>query len=57
MVLRVIEGEGLQPYDIPIGAGEVFFLPPIFSAFHSSVELRTCSPCGAVHPGRDAAHE
>lgn len=27
-------------------------LPPLFDAFHAAVEKRTCSRCGAVHPGR-----
>jgi 3-hydroxyanthranilate 3,4-dioxygenase len=28
-------------------------LPPLFERFYSSQSLRTCSHCGAVHPGRD----
>jgi 3-hydroxyanthranilate 3,4-dioxygenase len=27
-------------------------LPPLFEAFYASETLRTCSHCGAVHPGR-----
>ena len=29
-------------------------LPPLFEAFYASEPLRTCSHCGAVHPGRIA---
>jgi len=28
-------------------------LPPLFKAFHDSVEQRTCRMCGAVHPGKE----
>ncbi len=28
-------------------------LPPLFDAFYSDVHRRTCSACGAVHPGRE----
>ncbi|WP_422061073.1 3-hydroxyanthranilate 3,4-dioxygenase [Sphingopyxis sp.] len=27
-------------------------LPPLFDAFYASEELRTCSGCGTVHPGK-----
>ncbi|KRF17762.1 3-hydroxyanthranilate 3,4-dioxygenase [Nocardioides sp. Soil797] len=27
-------------------------LPPVFEAFYASEEARTCSECGALHPGR-----
>jgi 3-hydroxyanthranilate 3,4-dioxygenase len=27
-------------------------LPPLFEAFYSSQELRTCDSCGATQPGR-----
>ncbi|MFD8566686.1 3-hydroxyanthranilate 3,4-dioxygenase [Streptomyces sp. NPDC059639] len=27
-------------------------LPPVFEAFHASVEQRTCGNCGALHPGK-----
>jgi len=27
-------------------------LPPLFEAFYSSTELRTCRGCGATHPGK-----
>jgi len=27
-------------------------LPPLFEAFYSSTEARTCKHCGAVHPGK-----
>ena len=27
-------------------------LPPVFAAFHDSVERRTCDACGALHPGK-----
>ncbi len=27
-------------------------LPPLFDAFYSSVEDRTCKKCGTVHPGK-----
>jgi 3-hydroxyanthranilate 3,4-dioxygenase len=27
-------------------------LPPVFDAFYSSVEHRTCTNCGTVHPGK-----
>ncbi len=27
-------------------------LPPLFEAFYASEKLRTCSHCGAVHPGK-----
>jgi 3-hydroxyanthranilate 3,4-dioxygenase len=27
-------------------------LPPLYDAFYSSVEARTCKACGAVHPGK-----
>jgi 3-hydroxyanthranilate 3,4-dioxygenase len=27
-------------------------LPPLFEAFYSSEELRTCGKCGEVHPGK-----
>lgn len=27
-------------------------LPPLFEAFYASEALRTCSECGAIHPGR-----
>src|SRR4051812_41642499 len=27
-------------------------LPPLFDAFYSSAELRTCAGCGTVHPGK-----
>jgi 3-hydroxyanthranilate 3,4-dioxygenase len=27
-------------------------LPPLFDAFHASVERRTCRACGAIHPGK-----
>ena len=30
-------------------------LPPLFEAFYSSQEKRTCSHCGSVHPGKAAA--
>ncbi|WP_233838788.1 3-hydroxyanthranilate 3,4-dioxygenase [Paraburkholderia sp. ZP32-5] len=29
-------------------------LPPIFSSFYESTEKRTCSHCGALHPGKEA---
>ena len=29
-------------------------LPPLFEAFYSSLEQRTCRQCGAVHPGKAA---
>lgn len=28
-------------------------LPPLFNQFHDSEEKRTCTACGAIHPGRD----
>jgi 3-hydroxyanthranilate 3,4-dioxygenase len=28
-------------------------LPPLFEAFYSSEEARTCPSCGHVHPGRE----
>lgn len=27
-------------------------LPPLFEAFYSSIERRTCRSCGGVHPGK-----
>ena len=27
-------------------------LPPVFDAFHRSIELRSCKSCGALHPGK-----
>jgi 3-hydroxyanthranilate 3,4-dioxygenase len=30
-------------------------LPPLFEQFYNSPQLRTCSACGTVHPGRSAA--
>lgn len=27
-------------------------MPPIFEAFHASIEQRTCPSCGALHPGK-----
>jgi 3-hydroxyanthranilate 3,4-dioxygenase len=27
-------------------------LPPLFDAFYESIDARTCSTCGVVHPGR-----
>ena len=30
-------------------------LPPLFDTFYSSVGLRTCRACGAVHPGKPSA--
>ncbi|GAB4188183.1 MAG: 3-hydroxyanthranilate 3,4-dioxygenase [Thalassobaculales bacterium] len=27
-------------------------LPPLFAAFHDSLEARTCTSCGALHPGK-----
>ena len=27
-------------------------LPPVFQAFHSRLDLRTCAACGTVHPGQ-----
>lgn len=30
-------------------------LPPLFEAFYESVEARTCTACGTVHPGKAAA--
>jgi 3-hydroxyanthranilate 3,4-dioxygenase len=28
-------------------------LPPLFKAFHDSIEHRTCRQCGAIHPGKE----
>lgn len=28
-------------------------LPPLFAAFYDSVQNRTCSQCGSVHPGKE----
>ncbi len=28
-------------------------LPPLFAAFHSDENARTCAHCGAVHPGKE----
>jgi 3-hydroxyanthranilate 3,4-dioxygenase len=28
-------------------------LPPLFAAFETNREARTCSTCGAVHPGKE----
>ncbi len=28
-------------------------LPPLFEAFYASTDSRTCSACGAVHPGKE----
>lgn len=28
-------------------------LPPLFTAFYASVEDRTCTKCGTVHPGKE----
>jgi 3-hydroxyanthranilate 3,4-dioxygenase len=30
-------------------------LPPLFQAFYSSTEKRTCPGCGAIHPGKGEA--
>jgi 3-hydroxyanthranilate 3,4-dioxygenase len=27
-------------------------LPPLFDAFYSSAQARTCPQCGHVHPGK-----
>ena len=29
-------------------------LPPLFDAFYTSEEARTCGTCGALHPGKGA---
>jgi 3-hydroxyanthranilate 3,4-dioxygenase len=27
-------------------------LPPLFEQFYASAQLRTCTHCGTVHPGK-----
>ena len=38
--------------ELPVG-NIVTDLPPLFDAFYSDETARTCSGCGAIHPGRE----
>ncbi len=35
-------------------AGIVDQLPGVYDAFHANIDARTCSNCGALHPGKGA---
>jgi len=44
---------GAKVHDVEVQVHDIAAdLPPIFEAFYASEEARTCSECGALHPGK-----